>query len=210
MTQYPSPSTGGEGAQSSGRKRYAPPKAPTQDDFGPPASGPPSSGPPNQPGVYQSGYPQSPVAGYPQPPQPGYAQPGYQQPPQPGYQQPPQPGYQQPPPAAYQPPAQPQYQQPPPAGSPPQQQPYPAGAYQPVAPPPGVTKPSALWPLSAVACLFFLPAAAVALYFSAQVGNRWNSGDYQGARKASTSALVAGIVAIAVGLCLIGALSSSS
>jgi hypothetical protein len=188
MTQSPPTPTGGEETQPAGRKRYPPPPPP--DAFGPPpasappASGPPSSGPPNQPGFYQPGYPQPPTAGYPQPPQPGYQQPA---------------------PAGYQP----QYQQAPPAGYP-QQPPYPAVQYQPVAPSAGVTKPSAYWPLSVIACLFFLPAAAVALYFSAQVGNRWSSGDYQGARKASSTALIAGIIAIAVSLCVLGTIVSSS
>jgi hypothetical protein len=72
------------------------------------------------------------------------------------------------------------------------------------------TRPSAYWPLSIIALLFCLPAGAAAVYFSAQVTNRWNAGNVDGSRKASSTALIVGIVGIAVGLCFVGAALSSS
>src|SRR3954447_5722600 len=71
-------------------------------------------------------------------------------------------------------------------------------------------RPSAYWPLSIIALLFFPPAGAVGIYFSAQVTSRWNAGNIDGSRKASSTALIVGIVGIAIGLCFVGAALSSS
>jgi hypothetical protein len=115
-------------------------------------------------------------------------------------------------------PPNPQYPQTPP-NSPwsPAQDPYAAYAgqnpqygeqlpYQPYATPQwgmphyGAAKPSAYWPLSVVGFLFSFLFGGIALYFSSQVGKRWNRGDVAGARKASRTAVVLSIVGIAAGL----------
>ena len=65
--------------------------------------------------------------------------------------------------------------------------------------PPG-GKPPAYWPLSIVGVLFSFLFGLVALYFSAQVGRRWDRGDVEGSWAASRWARNLGIVAIAVGV----------
>jgi hypothetical protein len=65
--------------------------------------------------------------------------------------------------------------------------------------PPGTQKPPAYWPLSIVGVLFSVVFGAFAIYFSAQVGRRWDRGDVDGARRASRTARTLGIVAIVVG-----------
>jgi hypothetical protein len=65
--------------------------------------------------------------------------------------------------------------------------------------PPG-TKPPAYWPLSIVGLLFSFVFGVIALYFSAQVGRRWDRGDVEGSRAASRWARNLGIVAIVVGV----------
>jgi len=67
-------------------------------------------------------------------------------------------------------------------------------------PPPGAPKPPAHWPLSIVGVLFSFVFGAIAIYFSAQVGRRWNRGDLDGARRASRTARTIGIIAIVVGV----------
>jgi Interferon-induced transmembrane protein len=66
-------------------------------------------------------------------------------------------------------------------------------------PPYGGQKPSAYWPLSIVGVLFSFLFGGIAVYFSVQVGRRWERGDIEGARKASRTARTLGIVAIVVG-----------
>ncbi len=67
-------------------------------------------------------------------------------------------------------------------------------------PPPGTQKPPAYWPLSIVGLLFSFLFGAIAIYFSVQVGRRWNRGDVDGARRASRTARTLGIIAIIVGV----------
>jgi hypothetical protein len=91
------------------------------------------------------------------------------------------------------------------AGGPPGQpyRPYAGGPGYPGAPygmPPGGRKPSAYWPLSIVGLLCSFLFGAIAIYFSVQVGRRWDRGDVEGARRASRSARTLGIVAIVVGV----------
>lgn len=79
-------------------------------------------------------------------------------------------------------------------------------------PPPPVanqTKPSAHWPLTIVAFLFSLVTGGIGMYFSAQVGSRWRSGDIKGANKASKTALILGIVGIVVPILLFAVAASS-
>jgi hypothetical protein len=64
----------------------------------------------------------------------------------------------------------------------------------------GTAKPSAYWPLSVVGFLFSFLLGGIALYFSSQVGKRWNRGDVAGARKASRTAVVLSILGIVLGL----------
>ncbi|MEX5719002.1 CD225/dispanin family protein [Geodermatophilus maliterrae] len=71
-------------------------------------------------------------------------------------------------------------------------------------------KPSAYWPLSIVAVLCSLVIGGIGLYFSAQVSTRWDNGDVQGAKKASTTALVLDVVGIVIGLIVILAAVSAS
>lgn len=85
----------------------------------------------------------------------------------------------------------------------PAQDPY---GYQPYATPPQrgmdgfpVAKPSAYWPLSVVGFLFSFLFGGIALYFSSQVGKRWERGDVAAARKASRTAMILSIIGIAVG-----------
>jgi hypothetical protein len=66
-------------------------------------------------------------------------------------------------------------------------------------PPPGSQKPPAYWPLSIVGVLFSFLFGAIAVYFSVQVGRRWNRGDVDGSRRASRTARTLGIIAIIVG-----------
>ena len=70
-------------------------------------------------------------------------------------------------------------------------------------------KPSAYWPLSIVALLFFLVFGAIGLYFSSEVGNRWGRGDLEGARKASRTALTLDVIGIVLGVIVILVWSSS-
>jgi hypothetical protein len=89
------------------------------------------------------------------------------------------------------------------AGGPSGYPPYAGGpGYQgaPYGMPPGGAKPSAYWPLSIVGLLCSLLFGAIAMYYSAQVGRRWNRGDVEGARRASRTARRLGIVAIVVGV----------
>ena len=67
-------------------------------------------------------------------------------------------------------------------------------------PPPGTGKPPAYWPLSIVGLLFSFLFGAIAIYFSVQVGRRWNRGDVDGSRRASRTARTLGIIAIIVGV----------
>jgi interferon-induced transmembrane protein len=66
--------------------------------------------------------------------------------------------------------------------------------------PPGTRKPPAYWPLSIVGVLFSFLFGAIAVYFSVQVGRRWNRGDVDGAGRASRTARNLGIIAIIVGV----------
>ena len=118
-------------------------------------------------------------------------------PPRPGSQQPgsPAPGSQGPPP-------------PPPPPGPYGPQPYqPPGAYG--GPPPQQARPSPYWPVSIISLLFSCIIGAVGLYFSSQVDSKWNAGDADGARKASQTALIIGIIGIVVGVVVLIALMST-
>src|SRR5215469_15560586 len=66
-----------------------------------------------------------------------------------------------------------------------------------------VAKPSTYWGLSIIAflCSFFL--GAFGMYFSAQVNSRWDTGDVEGARKASRTALTVDLIGIAIGILFI-------
>jgi hypothetical protein len=98
------------------------------------------------------------------------------------------------------------YEPSPPQPSPPPPQPQPSWQQQP-GPRPDVAhqrpQPPARWALSIISCIFFLLVGLVALYFSAQVGTRWRSGNTAGAEKASQAALLWGIAGILVGLFVI-------
>jgi hypothetical protein len=89
--------------------------------------------------------------------------------------------------------------------------PHPDGPYEPYAGgpghrgaphgmPPGGRKPQAYWPLSIVGLLFSFLLGAIAIYFSVQVGRRWDRGDAGGAQRASRTARTLGILAIVVGV----------
>jgi Interferon-induced transmembrane protein len=88
---------------------------------------------------------------------------------------------------------------------PPSPPPQPQQAYQPQ---PGYrpdvgrqpVQPPARWPLSIISFLCFFLVGIVALYFSAQVGSRWRTGNTAGAEKASQMALLWGIAGIVIGL----------
>jgi Interferon-induced transmembrane protein len=75
--------------------------------------------------------------------------------------------------------------------------------YEPYAGGPGfdrsADRPSPGWALSVVGVLFSFLLGAIALWFSWQVGRRWNAGDAEGARKASRSARTFGLIAVVVG-----------
>lgn len=71
------------------------------------------------------------------------------------------------------------------------------------------SKPSPHWGWSIVGVVFSLVFGLVALYFSSQVGQRFQRGDVEGARKASSYARVWGIVGLVVGLFLLIGYSSS-
>ena len=96
------------------------------------------------------------------------------------------------------------------AGGPPSGQPYQPyaggpgysgpGYGSPYGMPPGGPKPSAHWPLSIAGVLFSFLFGAFAIYFSVQVGRRWNRGDVEGAQRASRTARTLGIIAIIVGV----------
>lgn len=75
-------------------------------------------------------------------------------------------------------------------------------SFAPAPPRSGVTapRPSPHWGWSIVGVVFSLVFGLVALYFSSQVGQRYERGDVEGARKASSYARVWGIVGLAVGL----------
>jgi Interferon-induced transmembrane protein len=94
-----------------------------------------------------------------------------------------------------------------PQAPPPQPQPQPQQAYQPQ-PQPGyrpdvarqAVQPPARWALSIISFLCFFLIGIVAIYFSAQVGTRWRTGNTAGAEKASQAALLWGIAGIILGL----------
>jgi Interferon-induced transmembrane protein len=67
-------------------------------------------------------------------------------------------------------------------------------------PTPTVQEPSAFWPLTIISfvCSFFI--GGVAMYFSSQVGTKWRAGDVAGARKASQTAQIIGIIGIVLGV----------
>jgi hypothetical protein len=65
---------------------------------------------------------------------------------------------------------------------------------------PATAQPSAYWPLTIISFLLSFLFGGIAMYFSAQVGNRWRAGDVAGAHKASKTALIWGIIGLAVGL----------
>jgi Interferon-induced transmembrane protein len=65
---------------------------------------------------------------------------------------------------------------------------------------PATAQPSAYWPLTIISFLLSFLFGGIAMYFSAQVGNRWRAGDFAGAHKASKTALIWGIIGLAVGL----------
>jgi hypothetical protein len=98
----------------------------------------------------------------------------------------------------------------------PQQPPQPQPGYQPQ-PQPGyrpdvvrtAAQPPARWALSIISFICFFLIGIVALYFSAQVGTRWRTGNTAGAEKASQAALLWGIAGIIVGLFVIFAAASS-
>lgn len=64
-------------------------------------------------------------------------------------------------------------------------------------------KPPTYLPLSIVALLFSFLFGVIGLYFSSQVTPRWNAGNVDGARKASTTALVIDIIGIMIGVTLL-------
>ena len=97
-------------------------------------------------------------------------------------------------------PSPPQPQSPPPQPQPQPQQTYqPQPGYRPDAARPA-TQPPARWVLSIISFFCFFLIGIVALYFSAQVGTRWRTGNTAGAEKASQAALLWGIAGIIVGL----------
>lgn len=71
-------------------------------------------------------------------------------------------------------------------------------------------RPSPYWIVSAISFLSSCLIGGVALYFSSQVDSRWNAGDPEGARKASQTALIVGIVGIAIGVLFFLAIVGSS
>jgi Interferon-induced transmembrane protein len=85
---------------------------------------------------------------------------------------------------------------PPPQPSPPPPQPQPGSRPQPAQPP-------ARWVLSIISFICFFLVGLVALYFSAQVGSRWRTGNTAGAEKASQAALLWGIAGIVIGVFVI-------
>jgi Interferon-induced transmembrane protein len=99
------------------------------------------------------------------------------------------------------PPQSPQQQQPPrqPQGHQPQQAYQPQPGYRPDAARPSI-QPPARWPLTIISFLCFFLVGIIAMYFSAQVGTRWRTGNTAGAEKASQMALVWGIAGIVIGL----------
>ena len=104
----------------------------------------------------------------------------------------------------------PRYPPPPP----PSQSPLPQSVWQgpyPTQQPPQqyLQRPSAYWPLTIISFLCSFIIGGVAMYFSAQVGNKWKAGDVAGSRKASQVALIVGIVGIVVGLIFFIALASA-
>ena len=94
----------------------------------------------------------------------------------------------------------PRYPPPPPPQQQQQRPPQPMwqGPYQ-AQPTPTAQEPSAFWPLTIISfvCSFFI--GGVAMYFSSQVGTKWRAGDVAGARKASQTAQIVGIVGIVLG-----------
>jgi Interferon-induced transmembrane protein len=97
------------------------------------------------------------------------------------------------------------YQPSPPQPQSPPPQPQPQQTYQPQ---PGyrpdvgrqAAQPPARWVLSIISFFCFFLIGIVAMYFSAQVGTRWRTGNTAGAEKASQAALLWGIAGIIVGL----------
>ena len=105
-------------------------------------------------------------------------------------------------------PSPPQPQPSPPPQPQPRHQPQPDLGYRPDVARPAV-QPPARWVLSIISFICFFLIGLVALYFSAQVGTRWRSGNTAGAEKASQAALLWGIAGIIVGLFVIFAAASS-
>ena len=66
--------------------------------------------------------------------------------------------------------------------------------------------PPAYWPLTIISFLCSFLFGGIAMYFSGQVGSRWRAGDVAGAQKASKTALIWGIIGLAVGLLVFFAL----
>lgn len=65
----------------------------------------------------------------------------------------------------------------------------------------GITsKPSNYWPLTIIAVFFSIIFGAIGLYFSNQVNVKWKAGDSAGAKKASNTAMIFGIIGIIVGI----------
>jgi hypothetical protein len=115
----------------------------------------------------------------PKPRTPAANPPQARQAPPAGYGQQPQPGYPQ------------QQRYPQQQGYAPQQPGYGPGVRAPA-------QPSAHWALSIISFICFFLIGLIAIYFSAQVGNRWRAGDVRGAEKASRMAQTWGIVGIVV------------
>jgi len=95
---------------------------------------------------------------------------------------------------------------------PPQRSPgYPPQAYQPETyQQPLGQKPSPHWALTIISLFCFLVLGVIGVYFSSQVNTRWNAGNYQGARSASRTAQILGIVSVALAVIgIIAALATS-
>jgi hypothetical protein len=66
-----------------------------------------------------------------------------------------------------------------------------------------VAKPSTYRALSIIAFLFSFILGAFGLYYSVQVNSRWDTGDFEGARKASKIALTVDLIGIAIGILVV-------
>lgn len=107
-------------------------------------------------------------------------------------------------PASGYPPPPPNSQYPPPG------QQYPPPGQYPLGPQYGMTsqqKPNPLWALSIISFLFSYLFGGIALYYSYQVGKRWDSGDAQGAVKASKNAKIWGIIGLVIGVIVVLAIA---